>query len=359
MARITERNARKAGQEDAGRNYPPNDFDGQGGRISDFEKQVATATEKEIADTVEKWRQGETEVLKELRTMVPELQASLRRFKDSLESHRRRFERDIAPEPPHRYGKLAIAVLVLLFLFEAGVNIFTFRFLREPGITTVVIGLALAFLIPFSGFYAGRILKAKEKGVVERIVAVVLVLGAIALIWIVAEGRKVGIEARKHDPKIVRETFLIFLFMNILFFVIALWDGYISGYVYPRLQKAYEALRSRKRQYMNRRARLNKAFISALRYVREKLAAAQQLGVVYREANRRARGNVPQTELPKYFVDASFRLIDEVPQEIRKYLDSEEPVRDYEKDLTDKEEAVKNGQKLIGDIDKTFEEARP
>ncbi|MCS6805506.1 MAG: hypothetical protein RMM98_16010 [Acidobacteriota bacterium] len=358
MARITERSAREAGAEDARRNYPPSDFDGQDGRISDFEKQVATVTKKEIADAVEKWRQRENEVLKELRTMVPELQASLHRFEDTLETHRRQFSRDVAPEPPHRYGKVAIAVLVLLFLFEGGVNIFTFRFLREPGITTVVIGLALAVLIPFSGFYAGRILKAKEKGFVEWVVAVLLVLSAAALIFVVAQGRRIGIEARKHDPKIVEEAFLIFLLLNILLFGIAFGDGYFSGYVYPRLQKAYEELRRRKRQYMNRRARLNEAFIGALSHVREKLATAQQLGVVYREANRRARGNVPQEEIPKYFVDASFKVTSEVPQEIRKYLDSDEPVRDYEKNLTDNEEAIKNGQELIGKIDRAFKEAK-
>jgi len=346
---ITAWSAKRAGKRDGRKGYPPPDFDGQDGRYSDFEKQVASVAAGEINKAVEGWRREEAETLMELRTLVPTLRVSLERFKETLGRHKQEFGQDVAPEPPHRYGRAAIVILVLLFLFEGGVNIFTFRFLREPGITTVVIGLALAFLIPFSGFYAGRILKARGKSFTEWAVAALLVLGAVALILVVAQGRKIGVEARKLDPKIVEETFLIFLFMNILFFVISLWDGYASGYTYPRLQRDYEELKRRKRQYMNRRYRLNDAFILTLGYARKKLDTAQHLSVVYREANRRARGNVSQNQLPKYFTE-DFRLPVQIPKEIGEYLDKDDPVRVYEDKLMSKEEAVKEGQDLINEI---------
>lgn len=355
MARITKCSAKRAGKKDARRVYPPPYFNGQDGRYSDFEKRVAEVAAGEIGNAVEEWRRKEVETLKELNTMVPELEISFRRFKDTLNTHRQQFGQDVAPEPPRRYGKTAILILFLLFIFEGGVNIFTFRFLREPGLTTVIIGLALAFLIPFSGFYAGKILKAREKRFIEWVAAALLVFGAVALILVVAQGRKIGIEARKLDPKIVEETFLIFLFMNILFFAIALWDGYRFGYTYPRLQEAYEELKRRKRQYMNRRARLNDAFIRTLGYARQKLKAAQSLSLAYREANRRARGNVSQDQLPEYF-RGDFRLPVQIPREIGEYLDKDDPVSDYKEKLMKGEEAVKKGQDLIDKIDTAFGE---
>ncbi len=143
MARITEWSAKRAGKKDGRTGYPPPDFNGHDGKYSDFEKRVAEAAAGDINNAVEEWRRKEGETLKELRTMVPELKTSFQRFENTLKTHRQQFGKDVAPEPPRRYGKTAILILFLLFIFEGGVNIFTFRFLREPGLTTVITRLQL------------------------------------------------------------------------------------------------------------------------------------------------------------------------------------------------------------------------
>jgi hypothetical protein len=353
---IREWDAKKAGKKDGRKGHPPPEFDGSNGRYSDFEKQVSDVAERDISRVVGRWRSEETQVLKELKTLVPELHVSFRRFQNQLEVHRQRFGRDVAPEPPHRYGKAFLILLVLLFLFEGGVNIWTFRFLREPGTTTVFIGLALAALIPLAGFRIGRVLKGREKPL-EWLLAIFLFVCAVLLIVIVAHGRKIGIEVRKLDPRVVEETFWIFLLMNAVFFGIALWDGYASGYTHPRLQKAYEELRRRKRQYENRIARLNHAFIRAITETRGILSAAQSLSVAYREANRRARGNVPTNELPEYF-KRDFELPVQLPPEIAQYLGEKDPVSSYRSTLMN-DEAVRDGRRLISQIDNALESVRP
>ncbi len=345
---IAEWKAKREGEKDGRRNYPPPDWDGTDGRYSEFEKGISAVAAGEISDVVRKWRNKEAETLRELETLVPELEVSFRRFQQQLDTHRRRFEPDTAPEPPHRYRKALLVLLVLLFLFEGAVNIYTFRFLREPGITTVAIGLALAFLIPLAGFRTGRVLKGREKSI-EWVFAAFLFLAAASLIFIVAQGRRIGIEIRGLDPRIVEETFWIFLLMNAVFFIIALWDGYASGYTYPRLQRAYEELRRRKRQYENRIARLKQAFNYAICDTRRKLTQAQSLSEAYQRANRRARGNVPEEEIPQYF-RGSFRLPVQIPTEIEQYLDKQDPVRSYENDLAGNE-AIKRGEEVIRQID--------
>jgi len=355
MRYITLWTARKEGRRDGRQGYPPQYYDGKEGRLSEFEKGVSITASAEINTAVEEWRRKENEILKELRTMVSEFKASIRRFNDALEAHRKRFGKDVAPEPRRRFGKGAIVLLVLLLIFEAGVNIFTFRFLREPGGTTVFLGTALAILIPWSGFYAGMIIKKRGRSLPEFAFASLFVAAAVALIFVVAQGRKIGIEVRNLNPRIVEETFLIFLFMNIIFFLIALWDGYTWGYSYPDLQKAYEELRRRKRQYMNRWARLREAFNHVLGYVRGKLGAANSLSLAYREANRRARGNVSEDQLPKYF-NTDFMLPVKVPQEIQEYLTKDEPLYEYEQELGKREQAIKEQTELIANIDRIFEE---
>lgn len=350
--------AKRAGKIDGRRGYPPESFDGKGGKYSEFEKLVASTAEAQASKATEKWRREEAKTLKELNTVVPELETSYYRFRDTLASHRQQFGNDVAPEPRHRYGVLAILVLAFLFLFEGGVNVFTFRFLREPGVTTVIIGMALAFLIPFSGFYAGRIAKTRGRRFAESAIAVTLILASVGLILAVAEGRKIGIEARKLNPQTVQEVFLIFLFMNVLFFAIAFWDGYASGPTYPRLQKAYDELRRRKRQYMNRRSRLAEGLVSAINRVRKDCAAANQLSLVYRQANRAARGNVPAEKLPKYFQEG-FELPVRIPQELKQYLDKDDPLRDYEKHLKEENELIKRGEDVLKRIaDETFGEGK-
>lgn len=350
MARkLTSCDAKRAGKMDGRKGYPPESFDGNEGKYSEFEKLAASVAEAQASKAAEKWRREEAETLKELNTVVPELETSFYRFRDILASHRQQFDHDVAPEPRHRYGVFAILVLFFLFIFEGGVNVFTFRFLREPGATTVIIGMALAFLIPFSGFYAGRIAKTRGRRFTESAIAVIMVLAAVGLILAVAEGRRIGIEARKLNPQTVQEVFLIFLFMNVLFFAIAFWDGYASGPTYPRLQKAYDELRRRKRQYMNRRGRLAEGLVSAINRVRKDCATANQLSLVYRQANRAARGNVPPDKLPKYFCER-FELPVKVPQEIEKYLDTDDPVRDYENHLKDENEMIKRGEDVLNRI---------
>ncbi len=348
MARITEWNAKKAGKKDGKNDYPPPNYDGQNGKYSEFEHEVAAVAAEEIDNAVKEWKRRETETLKELETLVPELRTSFQRFNNILETCKKQFGEDVAPEPPRRYGK-AIFILLLLLIFEGGVNILTFHFLREPGLTTIIIGLALTLLIPFAGFYSGKILKAKEKRPMEWAFAAILVILAVTLILIVAQGRKIGIEVRKLDPKVVEITFWIFLVMNIIFFTFALIDGYYYSYTYPSLQKAYEELRRRKRQYMNRRARLIDAFNETLGYVRQKLDTAQYLSLVYREANRRARGHVPPDQLPKYF-QGGFILPVKIPSEFAQYLNQDDPVKAYEQELMTKP-TIREGQDLIDEIE--------
>jgi hypothetical protein len=349
---ITEWKAKRAGKKDGRRGYPPPEFDGSNGRYSDFEKRLVAVAEGQISGVIGRWRSKEREILKELETLVPELRVSFQRFQEQLKLYRQRFGRDVAPEPPHRHGVALLILLFLLFLFEGAVNIYTFRFLREPGITTVFLGLALAFLIPLAGFRTGRVLKGRERAV-EWLLAIFLFVCAVLLIIIVARGRKIGIEARGLDPRVVEETFWIFLFMNAVFFGIALWDGYASGYTYPKLQKAYEELRRRKRQYEDRLARLNRALIEAIDETRRILSAAQSLSVAYREANRRARDIVPDDKIPEYF-KRDFRLPVQVPPEIEGYLREENPVNSYEK----KHKPVVEGRELIDQIEVTLERVR-
>jgi|GEM_PF-3367283 len=345
---ITAWSAKRAGKKDGRRNYPPSNWDGTDGRYSEFEKGISVVAAGEISAVVKKWRNKETETLKELRTLVPELDTSLKRFQQQLETHRRHFGSDTAPEPPHRYGKASLILIALLFIFEGGVNIYTFRFLREPGITTVIIGLALAFLIPFAGFLTGRVLKGREK-FLELAFAAVLFLAAAFLIFLVAQGRRIGIETRRLDPRIVEETFWIFLLMNALFFLLALWDGYASGYIHPSLQRAYEELRRRRRQYENRIARLKRALIRAIHDTRRTVAEVQFLSETYRMANRRARGNVREEEIPAYF-KGNFRLPVQIPEEIQRYLGIQDPVGSYESDLMGND-VIKKGRELIDQID--------
>jgi len=304
---ITRHAAKRAGKKDGRKGYPGKDFDGVQGRYSDFEKRLSQVASGDVNAAVGSWRDKERKLLKEVRSLVREMDLSLRRFRETLSDHRQKLDARAMPEPPYRYGKGAIVLLFFLFLFEGAVNVYTFRFLREPGITTVVIGLALAFLIPLAGFNGGRILKAKGKTGPEWITAAALLLFAVMLIAVVAMGRRIAIERRALDPKVVNETFLIFLLMNVLFFAIAFWDGYASGSTYPRLQRAYEELRRRRRQFNDRLSDLERACNTAVRRARERLTTADELAICYREANRRARGNVPQAELPSYFL-SNFRL---------------------------------------------------
>jgi len=263
----------------------------------------------------------------------------------------------VTTEPPRQLGKWALLLLALLFLFEGAVNIYTFRFLREPGITTVVIGLALAFLIPFGGFRSGQVLKAKGKTLIERILPLVLILASVSLILVVANGRKFAIEARHLNPRLVQETFMIFLFMNVLFFIFAFYDGYANSYTYPHLQKAYNELKRRKRQYMNRRALLEKAFAKMLGEVKTLQESANELSVAYRRANREVRGNISPSELPKYF-HTDFNLPIEFPKEIESYLQKPEPLNEYCNELKTREKAFSDGQEYLDQIDDIFNKGK-
>jgi hypothetical protein len=96
---IREWDAKKAGKKDGRKGHPPPEFDGSNGRYSDFEKQVSDVAERDISRVVGRWRSEETQVLKELKTLVPELHVSFRRFQNQLEVHNKGLD---GMSPPSR-----------------------------------------------------------------------------------------------------------------------------------------------------------------------------------------------------------------------------------------------------------------
>lgn len=322
---ITVCTAKKAGRKDGRALHPPIEYNGSRGQISDFEKRLSAVAEEWINKFIGEWQKLQNAVLMEIKTLGPELKGALKNLEAEISAHRLRFDEGVRPEPRHRYSKSSYLLLFLLFLVEGGINIYTFRFLREPGITTVVIGLAVALMIPFTGFRAGRILRQRGNTIAEWTIGILLLAGSVFLIFVVAEGRRIAVEARNLDPRVVEETFLIFLVANFLLFTIALWDGYVSGYTYPKLQKAYEELRRRKRHYADRWGRLNDAFARMLAASKTQVAAAEGLKTVYQQANRRAREKKQRpVQLPEYFKNGTPLPI-VYPEEIKPYIRVKDP----------------------------------
>lgn len=329
---ITHETARERGTEDGRMGYPPARFNGSAGQISEFEQNLAHVANRQLSEQVMQWQKSVGEVLKELKTLVPDLIIASNELIRSITSHQERFGGEARPETKHKSTAWMIAGLAVIFLIEVFVNASTFKTLREPTLITYILGFGISVLAPLSGFLVGRLIKNRDRTRYETAMAIGFFVVAVALIWVVAESRELAMKKPEVTPEEVREAFFIFLFMNILLFLFAIWHGFNTGYKFPDLQKRMEEFRTRKHQYGNRWERLNAGLVECLGTVRQLVAQAHSLQVTYQAANRSARHDVGIKDVPAYF-DNNTRLPIENPKELDALLDIDDPTSQYHSNL--------------------------
>lgn len=358
---ITIEMAREQGTKDGRAGHPPSEYDGSPGKISEFEKHLASVASRQIDELVTAWHQTTNTALTEIKTLVPNLLTSVNECKRSLQAHAARFGGDARPEARHKSTKLMIAGLIFLFIVEAAVNATTFRILRETTLLTYVLGIGLSVLAPLSGFLIGRIIKSRDRTIYETAWAIASFILAAALIWVVAEGRGYAIEKKGLSPQEVNEAFWIFLLMNALLFLIAVWHGFYSSYKYPELQKRYEEFQKRKREYADRWGRLSEALNQCLGEIRQLVNEADARRISYQQANREARSDVGSAaSLPTYFSNNT-KLELEYPNEINTLKDAADPTRTYHDELlaNPQMKSVKDAEEAIEGIDEALEGKKP
>lgn len=354
---ITIQVARETGTKDGRMGYPPPDYDGSSGQISEFEKDLSNVASRQIDELVTAWQTSTNRALLEIKNLVPDLLMAVQECRLSLKQHQQMYGGDARPETKHKSTKWMIAGLAFLFVVEIAVNASTFRILREANVFTYILGIGLSVLSPLAGFLTGRVIKARDRTLYESALAAALFVVAVALVWVVAEGREIAIRQRGLDPEVVNEAFWIFLLMNILLFLIAIWHGYNTWYKFPHLQKRVEEFRTRKRQFTNRWGRLNEALITCLGEVRQLVAEAHSRQSDYQQANRDARFDTGKSAgLPIYFTNNT-RLPIQYPVVVAEVLDSKEPTSAFHRQLLANEQFafLKEAEDAIAAIDNIIE----
>lgn len=353
---ITINDAQEAGTKDGRMGFPPPDYDGTPGKVSEFEKELAAVGSRQVDECVTAWQEKANNVLKEIKTIVPSLLIAIQELDRSLKQHSARFGGDARPEAKHKSTLLIILGLAVLLLIEAAVNANAFRTLRETNLITYILGFGLSVLVPISGFLFGKLIRSRDRTLFAKLMALGLFIVAVGLVWIVAQGREDAIKLRGLAPEAVRDAFWIFLLMNVLLFLIAILHGWYSSYKYPELQKRYEEFEKRKRQYRDRWGLLNNALIQCLGDVRQLADEVEALRTVYQRANREARADVRSAEeLPAYFTNGT-KLTLEYPSEIDTLLKENDPADKYHelmlsnqhhKQLKDAEEAIDKVDEML------------
>lgn len=357
---ITIQDARDAGTKDGRAGHPPETFNGSAGQISEFEQKLAYVANRQLSEQVMQWQKTAGEVIRELKTLVPDLIIAANELVRSIARHQERFGGDARPETKHKSTAWMIAGLAVIFLIEVFVNATTFKTLREPTLITWILGLGISVLAPLSGFLVGRLAKNRTRTVYESAMAIGFFVVAVAMIWWVAESRELAMKKPEVTPEEVREAFFIFLFMNILLFMFAIWHGFNTGYKFPDLQKRLEDFRTRKHQYSNRWERLNAGLVECLGIVRQLAAQAHSLQETYQAANRAARHEVKIESVPTYF-NNNTRLPIEYPKEISPFLDLADPTSQYHSDLLNNPQYtfLKEAETVIAQIDERLEGKTP
>ncbi len=357
---ITHDTARAEGTKDGRAGHPPESFNGSAGQISEFEQLLVHTAHGQLHQLVEKWRKIEGEVMKQLKTLVPDFLIASNELIRSITTHQQRFGGDARPETRHKSTTLMIAGLAVIFLIEVFVNATTFKTLREPTLITYILGFGISVLAPLSGFLVGRLAKNRERTPYETSMAIGFFVVAVALIWVVAESRELAMKKPGVTPEEVREAFYIFLFMNILLFLFSIWHGFNTGYKFPDLQKRLEEFRERKRQYGNRWERLNVALVECLGEARQLVEEAHALQQTYHAANRAARHDVHNTTVPAYF-DNNSKLPINMPSEITKLVDDPNPSSTYHSNILSNTHfaLLKDAETAMSQIDERLEGKTP
>ncbi|MCX7861365.1 MAG: hypothetical protein N2449_00010 [Bacteroidales bacterium] len=342
--------AKRYGIKDGNRRYPPSDFDGLDGKYSNYEKQLVQDATKEINNTVKTWKDEEEKNITQIKTLLPDLSISINKLKLELENTRNKYGQYVQVEQIKKFKFFSFLVFLFVFLLlgEIFVNIYSFKFLREPGITTIALGIVLTIIIPFSGILIGYQLRPKDKQFLGLIFGFVLLLLSLLIIYNIAKGREIALAQKVHDENVINTAFYIFLGMNIVFFVFSLKEGYKYSYTYLRIQNAYKDVNKRKRQFFNRINRLHDGLSKAVVKVRNAITHYNKFAIIYRDFNIKARG-YSKDPLPQYFTK-EFKLPIEINNEIARYLISENAHALYDDFLNEIKE-VKLGYEKINEID--------
>lgn len=353
---ITIKDAQEAGTRDGRAGFPPPEYDGSLGNVSDFEKQLAAVASRQVDELVKEWQDRTNAILIQIKSIVPSLLIAIQELDRSLKQHAARFGGDARPEAKHKSTKMILLGLAILLLIEGAVNANAFRTLRETNLITYILGFGLSILVPVSGFLFGRLIKSRDQTLFETLLASGFFVVAVGLVWIVAQGREDAIMVRGLAPEAVRDAFWTFLLMNALLFLIAIWHGWYTGYKYPELQKRFDEFQRKKRGYRDRWGQLNEVVIRCLGDVRQLADEVEARRVDYQQANRHARTDVQHhASLPAYFTNGT-KLVIDYPKEINILLQADDPTDKYHelmlnnphhKQLKDAEEAIDKVDEMI------------
>lgn len=303
---ITGWTAKRNGKKDGKRNIPPNDYDGSRGKLSSFEEKVLAVVEREIAGFHQQWETYKESVTAQLNDMIPDLKKSHQEYADARQLHKK-------DEIILKKNWTPVIWFILLLIIEVPMNFYAFQFLRDPGLVSWALALILSAVVPVAGHIAGKTIKNREKRLFDVLFTIFLLSVCVVLMLLVAYARQDYILAGSKNPRVAQFAFYIFLFGNILVYLLAIGIGYQHGYEHPSLVRKQMQWKRKKGQFVNRESRLKDNFNRTLNAIREKILIANELAAVYRGVNKQQRWKmahkmkqpVHDVQFPDYFNDGT------------------------------------------------------
>ncbi|MCX7955478.1 MAG: hypothetical protein N3A01_09880 [Bacteroidales bacterium] len=341
--RITDETvARSKGRRDGEIKIPPVDWAGGIGQISEFEKKLCTKANSQIAKLYSMWKNKESDILKKMDSSLNTLQTYLITFQKLKNSRA-----NVIIEPEVKLSWFEWMLWIFFVLCEIGFNIYSFKFLREPLLTTILLGLMLTVFLPAAGFNIGKLWHRKDKGVILRIFSLFLFIVLLVSIIIFAFARKSYLQRKGLEESDLYLAFGIFLLMNLGFLIFSVLEGIKLSFENHTFNYLfYKHIKKRIRHFDNKIDELIKNFNNVIKNVIEIQNYYNRLSNIYREYNIIARGGRNSSEIPKYFTTGEKLPIDlGVLSNYFNLNNITDPVENYKKQLFELE-VIKKGKSL-------------